>query len=265
LLLRRSPIAGRASVINEFVRALVDQHYGLRRITGLRVRDRDRAIAAQAIVDGTAALASGLRAPALRGTTTLDRFLALESAAGLGPGRALASELRYLGGQAALSSALTTFPQTTEQLLHIDKFLERERALPVSLPSQVGNATLRTAETFGELDVRSLLNAFRVPNAAVAAAGWGGGRIALYDNGNGDDVGALVLRWDTPEDEAEWRDALSAYLAAAFPGEVARNCPPLDRCWSGPSDLAVGTLGETTVFASGPGSAAIAADLLVQA
>jgi hypothetical protein len=197
--------------------------------------------------------------------TPLDRFLALEYAAGLGPGRALASELRYLGGRPALNSALTTFPQTTEQLLHVDKFLERERALPVSLPSQVGVATLRTAETFGELDARNLLSTFRVPNAAAAAAGWGGGRIALYDNGNGDDVAALVLRWDTPEDGTEWRAAFSAYLAAAFPGEAGRDCPPLDRCWSGPSDLAVGTLGETTVFASGPGSAAIAAALLVQA
>jgi len=263
LLLRRTPMAGRASVIHELVRALVDQHYGLRRISGLRARDRDRAIAAQAIVDGTAALASGLRAQALRGSP-LDRFLELEYTAGLGPGRALASELRYLGGRAALGSALRTFPQTTEQLLHVDKFPEREPALTVRLPSQVGVATLRTAESFGELDARNLLRAFRISNAAVAAAGWGGGRIGLYDNGHGDDVAALALRWDTPEDAAEWRDAFSAYLATAFPGEVARDCPPLDRCWSGPADLAVGMFGETAVFAAGPGSDAIAAALLVQ-
>jgi len=263
LLLRRKPMAGRAKVIHELVRALVDQHYGLRRISGLRARDRDRAIAAQAIVEGTAALASGLRARGLRGSP-LDRFLELEYTAGLGPGRALASELRYLGGRAALGSALRTFPQTTEQLLHVDKFLEREPALTVRLPSQVGVAMIRTAESFGELDARNLLRAFHIRNAAAAAAGWGGGRIGLYDNGHGDDLAALALRWDTPEDAAEWRDAFSAYLAAAFPGEMPRDCPPLDRCWSGPADLAVGMLGETTVFAAGPGSDAIAATLLVQ-
>ena len=60
------------------------------------------------------------------------------------------------------------------------------------------------------------------------------------------------------------RDAFSAYLAAAFAGELARDCPPLDHCWSGASDLAFGTLGETTVFAAGPGAETIAAALLVQ-
>src|SRR4029450_5726830 len=107
-----------------------------------------------------------------------DRFPALEYSAGLGPGRALAAELRYLGGRKALASALSTFPQTTEQLLHIDKFLERERALPGLLPAVAGSARLVSAETFGELDVRNLLQAFRVPHAASAAEGWGGGKLA---------------------------------------------------------------------------------------
>ena len=263
LLLRRTPSAGRVTVIHELVRALIDQHFGLRRLAGLRARDRDRAIAAQAIVDGTAALASGLRAQELRGTA-LDRFLELEYTAGLGPGRALAAELRYLGGRTALGSALRTFPQTTEQLLHVDKFLERERALAVRMSSQVGSATLLTAESFGELDARDLLQAFRISGAVAAAAGWGGGRLGLYDNGRGDDVAALALRWDTADDAAEWRDAFSAYLAAAFAGELARDCPPLDHCWSGASDLTFGTLGETTVFAAGPGAETIAAALLVQ-
>src|SRR5439155_8992135 len=86
----------------------------------------------------------GMRAPALHGSP-LDRFLELEAAAGLGPGRALAAELRYLGGSRGLATALRTFPQTTEQLLHVDKFLERERALPVRLPSNVGVAKLTTS------------------------------------------------------------------------------------------------------------------------
>jgi hypothetical protein len=69
----------------------------------------------------------------------------------------LAAELRYLGGRAALTGALRTIPQTTEQLLHVDKFLERERALPVRLPARAGGLALSASETFGELDVRSLL------------------------------------------------------------------------------------------------------------
>jgi hypothetical protein len=256
LFLQRTPAAGRRTVVNELVRALIDQNYGLRRIVGLRARDRDRWLAARGIVDGTAALASGLRADALRGTP-LDRFSQLEAQTGIGPGRALAAELRYLGGRAALASALRTLPQTTEQLLHVDKFLEHEPALPVRLPTRAGAATLSAAETFGELDVRNLLRAFGVRSADTTAAGWGGGRLALYDG-----VAALVLRWDSPEDAAEWQAAVRVYVAAAFPGATAQTCPPLDSCWSGPGEIAAGVFGTTSVLASGPGSSSVAGALL---
>ena len=261
LLLRgaRPPAPNR--VINELVRALVDQDFGLRRIAGLRSRDRDAALAAQGIVEGTAALASGMRAPALHGGP-LDRFLELEAAAGLGPGRALAAELRYLGGSRALATALRTFPQTTEQLLHVDKFLERERALPVRLPSSVGVAKLTTSETFGELDVRNLLRAYRIPDADVVAAGWGGGRIGLYLSPAGRYTAALELRWDTVVDAEEWRNAVPRFVASAFAAATGRDCPPLDRCWSAGTDLAAGVLGNRSVLVSGPGADLVAAGLL---
>jgi hypothetical protein len=261
LLLRRAPQPSRVHVVNELVRALVDQNFGLRRLVGLRARDRDRAIAARAIVDGTAALASGLSASPASGTP-LERFLHLESSAGLGPGRALAAELRYLGGRVALNSALHTFPQTTEQLLHIDKFLERERALPVRLPSRIGAVKLSSSETFGELDLRELLRAFGIPKASVTAAGWGGGRIGLYLTPDGEAIAALVLRWDTSDDAAEWRDAAQRYASEAFPDVSAHDCPPLDRCWSGSSELAAGVLGMTSVLVSGPGAETLGPSLL---
>ena len=261
LLVRRPSTPRQRYVLHELARALVDQSFNLRRLRGLRSHDRDQAIAAHAIVEGTAALASGLRASSLRGTP-LDRFLTLEREAGLGPGRALASELRYLGGRNALATALRTFPQTTEQLLHIDKFLERERALPVRLPERIGALALKTAETFGELDVRALLRAFGVPNATATAEGWGGGRLALYLTPQGAKVVALVLRWDRPEDAVEWRDAVPRYAEAAFPNALAADCPPLDRCWSATTELAAGTLGEAAVFVGGLGAAGVAADLL---
>jgi hypothetical protein len=261
LLLRRTPTALRASVVNELIRALVDQNFNLRRIAGLRMRDRDRALAAKSIVDGTAALASGVSPSPVRGTP-LERFLELES--GLGAGKALAKELRYLGGSRALASALRLFPQTTEQLLHIDKFLERERAIPVRLPTRIGDWKLSASENFGELDVRSLLGAFGVPNAAAAAEGWGGGRVGLYVSPTGQTTATFALRWDNVDDAVEWRDAVTRYVGAAFPGATARDCPPLDRCWSSTWDVASGVLGDTSVFASGPASANVAAALLAQ-
>ena len=256
LFVQRRPAAGRRTLVQEYVRALIDQNYRLARLVGLRARDRDRWLAATAMVDGSAALASGVRATPLRGTP-LDRFVTLEANAGLGPGRALAAQLRYLGGHTALVSALRTFPQTTEQLLHVDKFLERERALQIHLPDTAGGAGLVASETFGELDVRNLLQAFKVPSAAATAEGWGGGRFALYG-----DVAVFVLRWDTPEDAAEWQAAVPRYVAAAFPSAAARTCPPLDRCWSGAGEVAAGVYGTTAVLASGPNAAAVASALL---
>ena len=258
LLLRRTPMPQRALVVNELVRALVDQNFNLRRVGGLRLRDRDRALAAKALVDGTAALASGVRRSPVRGTP-LERFLQLESS--LAAGKALAKGLRYIGGSRALESALRSFPRTTEQLLHIDKFLEREPALTVRLPTRIGDWQLSASETFGELDVRSLLLTFGVSNAGAAARGWGGGRVGLYVSPTGETTAALALRWDTIDDASEWREAVASYVAAAFPDVTAHDCPPLDHCWSGASSLASGVLGTTSVFASGPGGDTVAAAL----
>jgi hypothetical protein len=261
LLLRGTRPPARAQLINELVRALVDQNFGLGRLTELRARDRDASLAAHGIVEGAAALASGMRAPALRGTP-LERFLELEATAGPGPGRALAAELRFLGGSRAVATALRRFPQTTEQLLHVDKFLERERALPVQIPANVGTARLTASETFGELDVRNLLRAYRIAAANVAAAGWGGGRLALYLSPSGDYTAALVLRWDSVSDADEWRAAASRFVAAAFGVTTARDCPPLDRCWSAGTEVGAGALGARTVLAGGPQADAVAAALL---
>jgi hypothetical protein len=106
------------------------------------------------------------------------------------------------------------------------------------------------------LDVRSLLQSYALPGAAIAAAGWGGGRSARYGG-----VTVIVLRWDTPDDAAEWQSAVPRYVAAAFPGASQRTCPPLDACWG---DVAAGVYGTTSVLASGPGSAVVAAALLNQ-
>jgi hypothetical protein len=258
LLLRRTPTPQRARVVNELVRALVDQNFNLRRISGLRVRDRDRSLAAKAIVDGTAALASGVGASPLVGTP-LDRFLQLES--GVAAGKSLARGLRYIGGSRALASALRSFPRTTEQLLHIDKFLQHEPALAVALPTRIGDWKLTASETFGELDVRSLLRTFAIPNSVVVAEGWGGGRMGLYVSSTGDTTAVLALQWDTIDDAAEWRAAVPRYVDAAFPGATARDCPPLDHCWSSSSTIATGVLGTASVFASGPGADTVAAAL----
>jgi hypothetical protein len=258
---RRRPGPQRNQLLHELVRALVDQNFGLKRVSRLRTRDRDAALAANAVIDGVAALASGLRAPTPRGTP-LARFLTLERSAGLDFGHSLVAQLRYLGGKSGVSTALRTFPATTEQVLHVDKFLEREPALPVSLAPVIRDLRLSRSETFGELDVLALLRAFDLADADSVAAGWGGGRLALYTTADGLQSVALVLRWDTTDDAAEWRAAAPLYVAAAFPDAQERLCPAVDHCWlTGDRELAAASNGDLTVLASGAQGELIAATL----
>jgi hypothetical protein len=267
LRLRKTPSPTRAQLVHELVRALVDQNVGLRRLKTLRGRDRDASLAANAVVDGLAAVASGRRATALRGTA-LERFLAVERNAGFGPGRTFVLQLRSVGGRFAVSTALRTFPRTTEQVLHLDKFLEREASLPITLPARVDDRALHTSqtlaasETFGELDVRALLRAFALTGADGVAAGWGGGRLAVYVGPDGSTTVGLVVRWDSPEDAAAWRALAPLLVAAAFPGAQERGCPAVEHCWvAGNREIASAAVRDLTVLASGTAGELVAATI----
>lgn len=252
---------GRRELLGELARALVDQNFNLRRLNGLRARDRDAALAAQAVIDGMTALASGLHSRQPHGSA-LERFLGLERNAGLDFGRRLLVQLRYLGGHFALATALRPFPRTTAEVLHIDKFLQRDRAASVSLASTIGQARLTASQTFGELDLLALLRAYDIADADSIASGWSGGRIALYTAPDGTTAVALVLKWESTDEADQWRDAAARYVAAAFPDATARRCPEVDACWlTGTRELASAGVGNTTVFASGVNGELIAATL----
>ena len=207
------------------------------------------------------------RAGATTGTP-LDRFLSLERTAGLGPGRTFVLRLRSVGGAYAVSTALRTFPQTTEQVLHLDAFLERTRALPIVLPSRVDNRALQTsetlsvAETFGELDVAAYLRGFALPRSDEIAAGWGGGRLALYAGTDNTETVALVLRWDSADDAAAWRSLAPALVLSAFPAAQERACPAVERCWVyGSREIALASVRDMTVLASGSAGELVAATI----
>ncbi len=260
---RRSPKAGRNDLVDAYVRALVDQNFGLRRLTTLRRRDRDAFLAASGFVDGIASRASGIVPKTRPSGSTMSRFLDAERASAVAAGRSLTANLRYLGGRFAIATALRRFPQTTEQLLHLDKFLQREPALPMPLPTTIANVHLSATETFGELDVRALLRAFAIPNANDVAAGWGGGRIAVYDDGAGGRTVGLALRWDSEEDAQQWTSIAQTLVTDAFPSAVTHGCPAVDHCWlTSDRELAVASNGTLTVLGSGPAGELVAASLL---
>lgn len=226
----RAGATERAAALHEIVHALQDQHFDLRRVTRLPAGS-DATLAAMAAVEGHARLVSDVlakRRPSSHGGPKLTRFLQLERGFTYDVGLRFAAELRNLGGQRALLGALRRFPETSEQVFHLDKYLERERAAAIVLPVHAGGATLAGDGTFGELDVRALLAVFGVPRLDHAGAGWGGGRSAIY-RGPGGEAVALALDWDTERDALEWAEAVAAYVNEAFDAATP-GLPPLAPC-----------------------------------
>ena len=208
----------RAAALHELVHALQHQHFDLRRTARLP-GGRDATIAAAAAIEGHAALVAGIPVRKATGTAKLTRFIELRRGFTSSVGLRFAADLRNLGGTRAVLESLRRFPATSEQLFHLDKYLERERATPIVLPVNVGGAALGGDSTFGELDVRALLAVFGVPRLDQVGTGWGGGRTAIYRSA-ADDFVLIGLDWDTELDARQWAEAVSTYVDRAFGGDV---------------------------------------------
>lgn len=254
--------------------ALQDQHFDLRRLALLNGR-RDASLAAAAAVEGHATLVAGVLAGGHGGRSTLGHsaerlgeFLDLEASFATTTGLRFSAGLRNLGGNKAVFGSLRRFPETTEQIFHVDKFLARERALPIILPVSVGGLELGDDDTFGELDVRALLAVFSVPRLDHVGEGWGGGRSALYRDGEGGATVLVALDWDTERDAAQWEEAVRVYVNEAFDAERPGFPEPAPcaatTCWQfGGRAIAFQIEGARTALALGP-SLAQAASLAVE-
>jgi hypothetical protein len=168
-------------------------------------------------------------------------------------GLRFATDLHNLGGTPAVRSALRRFPATTEQVFHIDKFLEREPASKVLLPARAGGMRLASTGSFGELDVRALLAVFGVARLDAAAAGWGGGRSGVYRDSRTEAV-LVALDWDSAADAAQWAAAVTAYVKAAFGAAPAAECGA-SSCWApGGRTIAFDRAGRRTALAVAGGA-----------
>ena len=219
----------RAAALRQLVHALQDQHFDLKRVRRL-AGSRDAAAAATAAIEGHASLLLGAPpAPRPGAGSRLTRFVVLERGFESTVGLRLATDLHNLGGTPAVRSALRRFPATTEQVFHLDKFLQRERAVPIVLPDAVEDLHLGSTGTFGELDVRALLAVFGVPGLDAAATGWGGGRSAVYRDATTEAV-LVALDWDSEVNAAQWATAATTYVEAAFGEGTLTDCAA-SACW----------------------------------
>ncbi len=249
--------AERMILAHELVRVLQDQNFGLDRL-GLRRKDNDdAALAAAALVEGDATYHMGVY---LHDNFRVNeifhdlRLFFIQPADKLLPvpvylrealmfpdrdGRDFVAALHARGGVEAVNRAYEFPPQSTEQILHPEKYLGPlvDAPKPVVLDFRPDPSWRLTQENVvGELGVRSLFSKALGPErAAEVAAGWGGDRYLVYDLPQPSDGWVLVWKsvWDTEADAREFFEALSRsfqlrYDALPAPGQAPKKgAPPL--------------------------------------
>jgi hypothetical protein len=156
-------------------------------------------------------------------------------------GETFVARLISEGGWDAVDAAYADVPASTEQILHPQKYLERDQPVDVPLPDPVAALGegwhVVDEDTLGEFQTAVLLanfgpgEGFNTVTGGIdlseaarnAAAGWDGDRFALWEDGSGEDV--LVWRsvWDTPQDARAFSRALAQFnnerLGGVFNGE----------------------------------------------
>jgi hypothetical protein len=114
------------------------------------------------------------------------------------------------GGWDAVKSAWTRPPESTEQVLHPEKFAAHESPRPVEPPYKPSGRLVNDG-VLGEVLTRTLLG----EGSDAAAAGWGGDRYQVWDVSG---KTLLVWRsvWDSSADAREFQEAALASARAQY-------------------------------------------------
>src|SRR5829696_2755630 len=219
---------------HELTHALQDQHFNLKRFEKWPKGDSDAELAAHTLIEGDATLAMTLymaKNPLI--ALAFIRSLGAQEAASeqfkqapravrfslLFPyeeGSAWATQLYKRGGWEMVSQAFTRLPQSSEQILHAEKYFSYEAPEKLTLPdfkSVLGPSWKRVeSDVNGEWGYYLILDEYinDATESKRAAAGWGGDRFVIYESAQpGGTFVAQLTAWDTPEDAREFFEAYS--------------------------------------------------------
>lgn len=121
------------------------------------------------------------------------------------------------GGWEAVDRAFSNPPQSTEQILHPDKYFTEEAPIEVSLPelaAVLGEGwESKDDDVVGEFGVILLLQTALEEGAVQQAAeGWGGDRYAYYAGPDGAELIAMLAVWDSEDDADEFFEGYTELL-----------------------------------------------------
>jgi hypothetical protein len=247
-VISRSGGIGAAELVtyaHEFTHQLQDQDIGLDKL-GIDVADQsDRSLGRLALVEGDAVsvqtawmlanltpeqmgelLQSALDPAAMAALQRAPLFVRETALFPYQDGLSFVTQLSATGGYSAIDAAYKAPPDSTEQVIHPEKYAAREAPIKVELPSDLATTAgagwaVAAQDTLGELITRVWLTAGGVPvaQAREAAAGWGGDRLALLRGPSGATGIAWLTEWDTPADAEDF--AASAGTATRALGLAA--------------------------------------------
>lgn len=230
----------RVTFAHEFDHALQDQNFGLGNLKVDQVGEGDRDLARLALAEGDATLLMSLWAQQRLSPSETLQLLAESSDPQqtqllasmpailretlLFPyttGLSFVTSLRAAGGWAAVDAAYARPPDSTEQLIHPEKYASHEAVLPIDVPTDLAKRlgkgwSVPLVDSLGEFQLRIWLEQVAGASSAdatAAAAGWGGDRLVYATGPSGVWAVAVLTRWDTPEDAREFDDAASAGVA----------------------------------------------------
>ena len=225
-------VVERVTLAHELTHAIDDQHFDLARIDGIAARCRDEAFqAALGAVEGSAqffAVKVLFEFPPVDGD-----FSGLGDAGGVPEGvpqfisdlllwpytagQAFVTALDSRGGVDEIDEALLTFPATTEQILHPERY-PADMPTPVDVPDLTGEL----GAAWGDLDVMQVGEAWLqamlelrldASTADAAAAGWDGGLYRAFTDGH-DAAVVLATAWDTTTDADAFAQAVREWFEA---------------------------------------------------
>ena len=178
-------------------------------------------------------------------------------------GEAFVRALFNDGGWETVNAAYDAPPQSSEQILHPQAYLDGDNPHVVELPVNAPNGyELALSGTVGEFYLRQWLDSQLTSDDPVdlAGPGWGGDTFNIYRNAEGDLAWELRLSWDTAQDADEFGAVMQEFAEQRLP-ESTRSVGDVS-CWSGEVALCVVLVDATTIDVTFAPTVEIANELL---
>lgn len=239
-------LMNQVTLSHEVTHALQDQSFNLAGFLPEDSGNADSDLARLSLVEGDATLSEeAYTASNLSGVDLLNLLVgSLGASGGLAGSSYLEDSLLFpyisgmqfvgaiqeKGGWQAVDAAYSKPPESTEQVMHPEKYFAGEAPVPVATPDLASIAGSGWAVTFdevmGEFDALEMLRQdLSASRARRAAAGWGGGAVSFAEGPDGATLVAVVFKWDSEADAAEFAEAMGSVLEKRYEKEFDLSAP----------------------------------------